>query len=286
MRIYLVSDLEGVAGVYQWENGTEDTSLENHERRCRQRRWLAEEVNAAARGFFDGGASEVWVNDGHGAGYTIDLDLVDPRVRIIHGKERSAYCIGLDGNCAAIGSIGTHAKAETYGANLYHTGSRPVRGHWVNSISVGETGKQAFLAGHYGVPYVFCAGDAWACKEMEELAPGCITVPVKVGLSRLSAKTLVPAKARELIYEGAREAINRIEQVESLRLETPIVFREEFYEPAFDSENPPAVGRIIDSHTREVQAEDMPALLAKMYGHDPDWQPFWEQYPKFSKHQI
>jgi len=57
MRIYIVGGLEGVAGVYQWKEGKEDISLENHERRCRQRRWLAEEVNAAARGFFDGGST-------------------------------------------------------------------------------------------------------------------------------------------------------------------------------------------------------------------------------------
>ena len=42
MKIYLVTDLEGVAGVCFWEN-RDDVSLENHERRCRQRRWLAEE---------------------------------------------------------------------------------------------------------------------------------------------------------------------------------------------------------------------------------------------------
>jgi len=159
MRVYIVSDLEGVAGVYRWED-TKDDSSENHEERCRQRRWLAEEVNAAARGFFDGGATEVWVLDGHGTGYTIDIELVEPCVRILHGTQHPAYCVGLDENCAAIGSIGTHAKAETYGANMYHTGTEAVRGEWVNGISVGETGRQALLAGHYGVPFIFCAGDA------------------------------------------------------------------------------------------------------------------------------
>jgi len=35
MKMYVVTDLEGVAGVYQWEN-RDDVSLENQERRCRQ----------------------------------------------------------------------------------------------------------------------------------------------------------------------------------------------------------------------------------------------------------
>ena len=61
MKVYLMTDLEGVAGVYTWENRA-DESLENHERRCRQRRWLAREVNAAADGVFVAGAHEVLVN--------------------------------------------------------------------------------------------------------------------------------------------------------------------------------------------------------------------------------
>ena len=39
MKLYVVTDLEGVAGVYQWEN-RDDTSLENHQRRTRQRGFL------------------------------------------------------------------------------------------------------------------------------------------------------------------------------------------------------------------------------------------------------
>ena len=58
MKIYVMTDLEGVAGVYTWENRADD-SRENHERRMRQRRWLAREVNAAAEGLFQAGAEEV-----------------------------------------------------------------------------------------------------------------------------------------------------------------------------------------------------------------------------------
>jgi len=35
MKMYVVTDLEGVAGVYQWES-RDDVSLENQERRCRR----------------------------------------------------------------------------------------------------------------------------------------------------------------------------------------------------------------------------------------------------------
>lgn len=275
MRIYTVTDLEGVAGVYTWED-REDDSLENHERRCRQRRWLAEEVNAAARGFREGGASECWFNDGHGAGYTIDLGLLDPGVRIIHGEDRPAYCTGLDEECEALASIGTHAKAGTDHANLYHTMGPSIRGYWINDISVGETGYQAFLAGHFGVPFIFCAGDAYACKEMEDLVPGCVTVPVKEGLSRLSAGTVTPVRAREMIEEGAREAIGRIGDIDPLTVNGPIEFREEWREPHFDPEEPPDNYTVIDSHTGIIEAENMADLMNKKYGYDPDYVPIWK----------
>ncbi len=277
MKTYIVTDLEGVAGVYQWEN-RDDQSLENMERRLRQRRWLAEEVNAAADGFFSGGATDVWVNDGHGAGYTIDMSLVDSRLRIFHGGQRPDYCTGLDETCAGLASVGTHAKAETPPGNLYHTMGLGIRNYSLNGISVGETGYQAFLAGHFGVPFIFCAGDAHACREMEELVPGCVTVAVKEGLSRLSAKTVHPLRSREMIREGAEEAMKRSSDIAPLTLDPPIVFRCEFIEPTLDPENPPPNKRVIDTHTFEIEAEDMVDFMNKMYGFDPDYTPVWKTH--------
>lgn len=273
MKVYVVTDLEGVAGVYTWEN-RDDASMENHERRCRQRRWLAEEVNAAGDGFFAAGATEVLVNDGHGAGYTIDMECVDPRIRIYHGQKRPFYCVGLDERTAAIGSVGAHAKAGTANATLAHTMGKSVRGYWLNGISVGETGYQAFLAGAYGVPFVFCAGEAHACDEMAELVPGCVTVAVKEGQSELSAITTAPAKAREMIREGAAEAMGKVREIEPLHLESPVVFREEFHEPVFDPDTPPKAGRIVDPHTREIEAANMIELMYLKYNYDRTWTPY------------
>jgi len=274
MKIYVVTDLEGVAGVYQWEN-RDDITLENQERRCRQRRWLAEEVNAMADGFRAGGATDVWINDGHGAGYTIDLDLVQPGVRIEHGGGRPQYCTGLDGTFAGLGSLGTHAMGGTPRASLAHTMGTAIKSYSINGVKVGETGYQAFLAGYYGVPFIFCAGDLAACRELEELCPGCVTVPVKAGLSLLSALTVTPARSRQMIREGAEEAMKRIGTVKPLTIEGPVVFRDEWHTQQFDPENPPKHSRVIDSHTREIEAENMKDFMDKMYGFDPDYRPLW-----------
>jgi len=193
MKLYLMTDLEGVAGVYTWEN-RDDTSLENHERRCRQRRWLAHEVSSAVDGFFAGGATDVIVNDGHGAGYTI-------------------------------------------------------------------------------VPFVFATGDAHACREMEELIPGIVTVAVKTGTSLFSAIQMPPAEACKAIREGAEQAMKAIGDVEPFKLDSPILFRDERHQPTFDEEKPPEHSRVINAHTREVEAEDIIDLMHKIYDYPKDWKP-------------
>lgn len=278
MKMYIVTDLEGVAGVYQWENRP-DTSWENHERRCRQRRWAAEELNAMAEGFRAGGVTETWVNDGHGAGYTLDIELVKPGVRIEHGGSRPAYCTGLDASFAGFGSLGTHAMGGTPHGNLAHTMGTTIKSYTLNGLKVGETGYQAFLAGYYGLPFVFCAGDLAACREMEELCPGCVTVPVKVGLSLTSALTVTPLRARQMIREGAEEALKRIGQVKPLTIDGPVLFRDEWHTQAFDPANPPRHSRVIDSHTREIEAENMADFMNKMYGFDPNYRPLWWEAP-------
>jgi len=272
VKVYLMTDLEGVAGVYQWED-RDDASLENHERRCRQRRLLAREVNAAVDGFFAGGATEVIVNDGHGAGYTIDVELLDPRAEIIHGQKRPFWLPWLDGTCQATALVGAHAKAATPGANLCHTMSREIRDYSVNGVSIGEIGLQALIAGHYGVPFIFLSGDAYACREVEQLIPGCVTAAVKTGASLLSARALSPERACRAIREGARRAMGALGKVKPLDLGRPVRFREERYDAAFDPAHPPAHSRVIDIHTREVEAEDIIDLACKLYGYSRDWRP-------------
>ncbi len=272
MKFYMMTDLEGVAGVYQWESGSTDTSLENHERRCRQRIWLAEEVSAAVDGLYAGGATAVLVNDGHGAGYTIDLDHLDPRAVIIHGQQRPFWLPFLDETCAATGLVGAHAKAGTEGANLYHTMSLDIRDWQFNGISLGEMGLQAAIAGHYGVPFALCTGDAHACKQAEDLIPGVVTAPVKYGTSRLSALSCSREEACNRIRAAAEQAMKVIDDIEPFKLQSPVHFRDERVEPTFDEEDPGEF-TVLDAHTREMEADDIIELMYKIYSYPRDWRP-------------
>lgn len=80
MRLFLITDMEGGAGVLN----SEDWCFPGG--RCYEtgRMLLTEEVNAAVRGFLEHGFDEVLVADAHGLG-GLDLLRLDERVRYQRG---------------------------------------------------------------------------------------------------------------------------------------------------------------------------------------------------------
>lgn len=265
MRMYIMTDLEGVAGITRGEN-RDDTGHWNAMRRERMSRLLTGEVNAATEGLLAGGFDEIIINDGHGAGSTLDYEMLDPRPLYYHGLERPFWLPWLDERCDATGAVGAHSRAGTEGGCISHTMSGAIRRWTINGLEIGECGLQALIAGYYGVPFVFAAGDEWLCREMQELCPGCVTVAVKFGTSRHSAMTYAPERARELIREGAERAIEAVDRVEPLTLESPVIWRDERVDPCWDEEADTADGvRILNAHVREIEGEDLLDAIRKVY---------------------
>jgi len=267
MKVYMMTDLEGVSGVVEFEPRAEDT-LENQRKRAIMRRLLTGEVNAAIEGLFDGGATEVVVNDGHGGGYTIDFEEVDLRVTVIHGTQRPFWLPELDESFDATVLIGAHARAGTPRGVLYHTQSTNVKRTTVNGLEVGEMGQQALIAGHYGVPFVLVTGDAAACSEASGLIPGIETVAVKKGLSRFSSASIPPQRARTMIQEGARKAMGRVKEIAPLRLPPPYVWRDELFTQAYEPGVEQAGNAVVlDRNVREFQADNIIDLVRKAFGY-------------------
>ena len=223
MKIHMVTDLEGVAGVTGFEDrrSAGHDSHDNWNHRQRMRRLLTGEVNAAVDGLFEAGATQVIVNDSHGAGYTIDFENLDPRAQIYHGHERPVFLPMLDETCDATILVGAHAKASTPMATAYHTMSKDVKDWNLNGVSFGEMGLQALIAGHFDVPMIFVSGDEHACREIGELIPGIETAAVKRGLSRLSAISWSHQKACEMIREGVKRALGRMKEIKPVKFDPP-----------------------------------------------------------------
>ena len=61
MKVYIMTDMEGISGINIPEMVGRDNPQYAYGRWC-----LTKDVNASVAGAFEGGATEVIVNDGHG----------------------------------------------------------------------------------------------------------------------------------------------------------------------------------------------------------------------------
>jgi D-amino peptidase len=126
-------------------------------------------------------------------------------------NEWTEYTAFLEEGCDAALFVAMHAKAGTPLGVLSHTISgKDYRDLRFNGISVGETGINAALCGTWSCPVVLVTGDSATCEEARELlGTELVTVEVKEGLGRFSARHLPPARARRLIEEGAQRALEK-----------------------------------------------------------------------------
>lgn len=202
-KVYISVDLEGISGV----NGADQTSAGQAEY-GRARKLMAEDANAAIRGAFAGGATDVLVNDSHGGQRNLLPEDLDPRARLIsHSFKRHGMMEGLDESFDAIVFVGYHAKAGAARGLFAHTGSGVVADLQVNGRSVGEGGMNAALAAWYGVPVVLVTGDDTAVEEVRESVPGIRGVVVKRAINTRAVELVPLAAARKAIEDGAREAV-------------------------------------------------------------------------------
>src|SRR5690242_4507775 len=91
MRVLIMTDMEGVSGIINWDQVNGGAPLYEEGRRL-----YTEEINAAVRGAFAGGATEVHVVDCHGAGAgwnfnSLIPELLHPDCQWISGHAWSRY---------------------------------------------------------------------------------------------------------------------------------------------------------------------------------------------------
>ena len=219
-RVYMMTDLEGVAGVDDWDpRHREDgaTARGVHDR-SEMQRLLTAEVNAAAAGLFDAGVKDILINDAHGAGRTILAEQLIAGVRLVKGVNRPRWLPGLDASYDALVQVGMHAMTGTPAGCLAHSMSRDMV-YRVNGREVGEMQMAAMLAGHYDIPWVFTAGDAHACTESERSVDNIVTAAVKQGLGERCAIHLAPVDAQALIRERIAQAVKAAGRIPPLKHE-------------------------------------------------------------------
>jgi D-amino peptidase len=259
MRVHIISDMEGVSGIARREQTNAGMAMFEEGRKL-----YTEDINAAVRGAKAAGATEIVVVDCHGAGegFTFNsliAEDLDPACEFVVQQDWTGYTEFLEEGCDAALFVGMHAMAGTREGVLNHTVSgREWQNLWFNGTLVGETGINAALCGNWGCPVLLVTGDDAACHEGTELlGDGLTTVSVKKGLGQMSARMLVPSRARELIEEGAKKALSDLKAVEPYDPGKPCEVKVEFMDTTLPQKLRFQAGvEIVDDRTIVSRADD------------------------------
>ncbi len=233
-KIYIITDLEGISGVYKFTQTRETNTPTARE----AREYFMGDLAAVVRGLRAGGATEILVLDGHGNQALIP-QLMEPGAKYITGKPRPEVFPGLDSSYAGVVMLGFHAMMGTSNAVLHHTqSSKTEHRYWYNGVESGELAQCAAVAGYYGVPPILVTGDEATCREAEKFyGSGCVTVAVKKGLSRESVVLYPFEETRKALFLGAKQAMAVIPKCKPYRLETPIQAKKQYL--VLDTNAPP-----------------------------------------------
>ena len=226
MRVHISVDMEGISGV---ASAADTTPGAPHYEYCRG--LMTAECNAAIEGCYDGGATEVIVNDSHGGMLNLIQGQLDRRAKVIRGRSKSYGMMqGIDSDTAATLFIGYHARTGNDDGVLNHTmRGRDVQGVFLNDQPAGELRLNAALAGWLGVPVALIAGDNVLCAEGRDTLGAVEAVEVKEAIDKYTAMSPHPEIAQERVRDGARRAIASVAAGEATyapyRVEAPTTLR-------------------------------------------------------------
>ena len=235
MKIYVVCDLEGTAGVVDFK----PQCMADGEYYRQAIRMATRELNALVDGAMEGGATGVYAWPGHGAfPGGINVELLHPECRLVmHAGDGGP--VGYDDSFDAMFLLGLHAMAGVENGVLAHSFTPILENVWLNGAKIGEIAMNMIGFGEAGVPCVFVSGDRAAANEARALVPGIEEAVVKWGLeekeklgalSVRKAISLSPEKAQKVIREAAERAMHKIGDVEPYRVDPPYKMRVQYIE--------------------------------------------------------
>lgn len=201
MNIFLLTDLEGIPGIFSIDEL--DRKSENY---VFAREKLTHTINLVVSFCKKYGAENIYYLDGHAGGGNVFEDKIDSSAQKITIdkwaqllKEKKIDCI-LE--------IGSHARAGTQGGFLDHTNSSAkVFEYRINGIVHGELSSHAVFSGVFEVPVILCCGDEAACAQAKEYLPDIVTAPVKIAHKRNECKGY--ENTDDIIEKAICEALSR-----------------------------------------------------------------------------
>ncbi len=250
-KIYILTDLEGVSGVFNFAQ-TREKGTPLNLKACE---YFMDDLSAVIRGLKDGGATEILVIDGHGNQCVIP-HLMEPGVKYVSGIPRPSVYWGLNDSFAGLVQFGAHAMMGTSDGVLNHTmSSKSEKRYWYNGKESGELAQVAAISGYYGVPTIMVTGDEATCRESERfLGNSVVNVAVKEGIAREAAVLYPFEETRKALYEGALKAMEALPDCKPYTMEIPIKGKLQYLDLNSGQSNPEII-------TKEAIFDDVRNIL-------------------------
>jgi D-amino peptidase len=237
MKVYIVCDLEGVAGVVDFRKQCIEDGMYYQQ----AINMATHELNALIEGAIEGGATEIFAWPGHGAfPGGINVELLHPECKLVmHAGD--AGPIGYDESFDAMMLLGLHGMANSGGV-LAHSFYPYPKNIWVDNLKIGEIALNMAGFGEKDIPTVLVTGDKTAVDEAKALIPEMEGAVVKwaldekekIGaLSVRKAISLSPKKAQSTIKEAARNAISKIGVIKPFVITTPFILKVEYVDTKY-----------------------------------------------------
>jgi D-amino peptidase len=206
-KLFISADLEGCAAV-----SSEHAVSPDRWEWTAARRWMTEEVIAAAEGALASGYDEVIVADGHGNAHNIDPDRLPDNIRLVRSWPRPLLQMqGMQDPqvdaCAFIGYHAGNTSQDSILAHVYHGAA--FRSIELNGEPCSEGYLNAALAGEYGRPVIFVSGDEHTVEDARRYAPEAERFIAKQSIGLRSQMSLPPAQVRRLLKETMIRSLER-----------------------------------------------------------------------------
>lgn len=216
MKIYVVADMEGIAGVVSQEQTGGDSSYFQA-----ARLQYTQEIKAVCDAAIEEGVEEIYVNDFHGNGLNILPEKLPQEAMVLRGSFRPSSGFDLlDETFAGIILLGVHVRSATSCGVIPHTYTSKIS-YEIFGQPVGEFDLLSLIAGEFKVPTILVSGDSVAIEQARTNLPSTHMVITKFPVGTESALCIHPGKVIVQLKEEMRRAVKNIASIEPPQIAPP-----------------------------------------------------------------